>query len=333
LISKETVLNKVQELDIFQYYIDEPIRINKPIKSPLRNEKNPSFVIYKNDRHQVVFKDFAGIQGSCFDFVMEMYGLSFREAVLKIAADFNIQDEQSTLPTQNYFKPSYISKPKKTFVEEKSDTHAKYFSIVERDWEVMDKRFWSQFGINRKTLELYNVKPISKVINHVKNYEIDDSRCSIMYAYNYGNDRYKIYRPFLKSGKKYFGNTKRENIFGMAQLEDPDIKTREVILLCAGQKDVMSLYNNTAFIGIALNSETSALTTEQYNSIRSKCNHLITCYDNDDTGRARSVKLYEEYGIPYIDLREITKANDIAEYFQQGGAYQLLHKLVFFHIN
>ena len=39
-------------------------------------------------------------------------------------------------------------------------------------------------------------------------------------------------------------------------------------------------------------------------------------YDNDDTGKKMSRKIYESYAIPYIDISEFTDHKDIADYLE-----------------
>tara|TARA_R100001244_G_scaffold87816_1_gene67082 strand:+ start:89 stop:1081 length:993 start_codon:yes stop_codon:yes gene_type:complete len=326
LILKDDVLNKVDPLDIFQKYIEEPIKLNKPIKSPLREEKHPSFCIYINDNGDAQYKDFAGTQGSCFDLVMNMFGLSFIEAVQKVAQDFCV-DESQVKKEYTPIKPSYFSKTKST-ITKKVDASI-MFDIEPRDWIKMDDYFWKDYGICRNTLIEYGVIPISKVTNNIKNYTIDDYECNIMYAYSYGNNRYKFYRPLLEGGKRYFGNTKKEDIFGIKQIKESVVKIKEIIAICAGQKDVLSLLDNAGIRGVSLNSETSNLSPSQYSELRSLCNFLITIYDNDDTGNAMAYKLYEDYAIPFIEISDITKEKDIADYFRQGGDFQRLHELIF----
>ncbi len=326
MILKDDVLDKVDPLDIFQKYISEPIKIGKPIKSPLRDERHPSFCIYINDSGVAQYKDFAGTQGSCFDLVMNMFSLTFTEAVQKVAQDFCI-DESRVRKEYTPIKPSYYTRVKPAKVDKVSNQAM--FEIEKREWYKMDDYYWKDYGICRSTLIEYDVIPISKVTNVIKNYTIDDYECNIIYAYSYGNDRYKFYRPLMEGGKRYFGNTKKEDIFGLKQIERSVVKTKEIIAICAGQKDVLALNDNAGIRGISLNSETSNLSPSQYSHIRSLCNYLITIYDNDETGIAMSEKLYDEFAIPYIRLSDITKEKDIAEYFRQGGDYERLHKLIF----
>tara|TARA_R110002153_G_scaffold38297_10_gene111349 strand:+ start:2594 stop:3586 length:993 start_codon:yes stop_codon:yes gene_type:complete len=326
LILKDDVLNKVEPIDIFQKYISEPIKLNKPIKSPLREEKHASFCIYINENGDMAYKDFAGTQGSCFDLVMNMFGLSFFEAVQKVAQDFFIDDNQ-VKKIYTPIKPSYISKVKKKHSSISEDKIM--FQIEERSWAKIDDYYWQEYKICKQTLKEYNVIPISKVTNLIKNYTIDEYECNIIYAYSYGNNRYKFYRPLLDGSKRYFGNTKKEDIFGLQQIKDCVVQPKEIIAICAGQKDVLSLWDNAGIRGVSLNSETSNLTPSQYSDIRSLCNHLVTIYDNDETGRAMSIKLYEDFAIPYIELTNITEYNDIAEYFSQSADYQALHDLIF----
>ena len=54
-----------------------------------------------------------------------------------------------------------------------------------------------------------------------------------------------------------------------------------------------------------------------------------TIYDNDDTGKKMSRKIYESYAIPFIDISEFTDHKDLADYFMEGGGYLPIHERIF----
>ena len=92
---------------------------------------------------------------------------------------------------------------------------------------------------------------------------------------------------------------------------------------------MLSLWANAGLRGIAFNSETAHIQNDQYNYLRQKCEHLITIYDNDDTGKKMSRKIYESYAIPFIDISEFTDHKDLADYFMEGGGYLPIHERIF----
>src|SRR3972149_3371377 len=88
---RKAILDIIDELTLYEKYIGQNIRIGKCIKSPLREEKHPSFNIYRAVNGRVLFKDLAGDGGDIFNFVMIKYCLTFPQAVRKIAEDLGIE--------------------------------------------------------------------------------------------------------------------------------------------------------------------------------------------------------------------------------------------------
>ena len=77
------------------------------------------------------------------------------------------------------------------------------------------------------------------------------------------------------------------------------------IVICAGQKDVMSLYANTGVRGISLNSESASLDEKVYLQLRMITQDIFVCYDNDDTGYKNMNMLSNAYNIKQIKLVDI----------------------------
>lgn len=84
-ITLEKILKKVREKDIYEYYLNRRIEINKPISSPFRKDKNPSWSIFVGKRGDLVYIDFAtGETGNVIDFVKKKLLLTYRETLQTI---------------------------------------------------------------------------------------------------------------------------------------------------------------------------------------------------------------------------------------------------------
>ena len=93
LISKSEILKYFNELEIFQHYIDDEVMLGKLILSPLRREKNPSFGFFIGEGNEICFNDFKLGKGDFIQFLRLRDGLTYFEALSKVANDFNIQDD------------------------------------------------------------------------------------------------------------------------------------------------------------------------------------------------------------------------------------------------
>src|SRR6187551_3924283 len=89
---KELILKRVSEYDIFRRYLGN-FKLGGAIKSPFKKDSNPSLLIYTTGGH-VYYKDMRGgeFAGDCFTLVMQLFGLSFPEALNKLARDFGIEE-------------------------------------------------------------------------------------------------------------------------------------------------------------------------------------------------------------------------------------------------
>ncbi len=79
------ICSELKIRDVMEFY---GIRFNKKgfASCPFHTEKTPSLSIYKNR-----YKCFGcGASGSVVDFVMAYYGLTFKQAVVRLDTDFNL---------------------------------------------------------------------------------------------------------------------------------------------------------------------------------------------------------------------------------------------------
>lgn len=85
MIDTKEVMRQVDVQTAIEYYTGNRFKHGK-VSCPFHTDKTPSLSV-KNGR----FKCFScGASGSIIDFVRQMYGLSFRDAVARLAIDFNL---------------------------------------------------------------------------------------------------------------------------------------------------------------------------------------------------------------------------------------------------
>src|SRR4030043_946651 len=88
-LSIDSILEKITEYDIYKYYIRQSFKLGRIMKSPFREDKHPSFGIFKSSKYgSLLFKDLAtGKTGNCVQFVQELFNISYRESLVKILND------------------------------------------------------------------------------------------------------------------------------------------------------------------------------------------------------------------------------------------------------
>lgn len=95
-MKKETILEHVSEMDIFEEYArpfgfkKEGKAFSDPAVLP-RKQKTPSMYI-KMGKDGPYFKEFSsGDGGDCFAFVMRLFNEDFKSSILRIAKDMNLE--------------------------------------------------------------------------------------------------------------------------------------------------------------------------------------------------------------------------------------------------
>lgn len=318
---REKILDQVSEIEIFERYLGVEVKLGRAMVSPLRQEKHPSFNLYQSPSNgKIYYKDFGDERGDCFKFVMELYQCSFKEAIDVVANDFGIDTSRKDQIDKLTKAAKKIRIPQ-FFVQTKKE-----FPYARREWSEPFLKLWKKGHVTLDILNEYDVYDVLKVKVAKKEEEgffiIESSEEDPVYCYDYGNGDKKFYRPFVSNKKyKFFSNLSKDNVFGLKQLKEHVRKTgkkERLVIICAGQKDCLSLYANTGIRGLSLNSESAGVSNELYLELIQYTENILVCYDNDATGKKHAQKIKDEIGIENMDLGELVSAdivNDIFDYF------------------
>lgn len=293
--------NKIPNTWVFEHYCNlneklhgQDLKIRSLFKP---TEKTPSMCIYyKNDEY--LFKDFStGYAGDSIKLVQQLFQLDYSEAVDKLTRDF------SSLKGDPY-----------KHTEIKPESKFKVTSHIKRKWNVLDKKYWTQFGISSKYLEKYNVFPLDLVIMSKNvNDNIIESKLKGQYMYGYfkaNGDLSKVYRPKAKSLKFI-------NVKGFIQGVDQLSYKSDTLVLCSSMKDglaLMELNLNLEFI--APNSENTMIPRSRLAEYMLKYDKIYTLFDNDAAGHKAMKKYKNSYGIQglYLNL-----SKDLADSIKDFG--------------
>lgn len=293
LISKYEILKHYNELEIFQYYIEDEINLNKLILSPLREEKKPSFGFFVGEGNEICFKDFLLGAGDFIQFLRLRDGLTYFEALSKIANDFNLQED--------YICKAFIKEsitPKVRIV--KDDMLAKYTGYYlgkrSREWKAHDVLFWRQFGIGKETLDFFNVQPVDFIFIGDKCFPADKHAYCFIEVKD-GIETYKIYQPYSEN-YKWINNHNNSVWQGWQQLP----KTGELLIITKSLKDVMSLYEITGIPAIAMQSENVLPKRHVFQQLKDRFKDIELLYDNDwdkeqNWGKIFGDKFAKEFGL------------------------------------
>lgn len=329
-LTKDYILEKIDEIDIFSEYlnvddrdIERCISDDLLICSPLRVDEEPTVGFRYNKRGRLKMRDFAGyFWGDCFDLVAYIYGLSvnnkddFYRILYDIAVRFGLIVDKE-------YKEHHIAVTKKrSKVIRKGGKHKIEFKA--RAWNKSDLDYWKVIFKNEqycsKYLDYFKVYPVDYYWIDIdsqpepKYYYKRNDPC---YAYYFGKDAkgiddIKLYFPMRKhNGKLPRFITNSNNIGGLDYLP-PKV---DYLLITKSYKDMCSLYSfitpmNPRVGIITLVSESTPLSEIEYNDLADKViktfrntdiKAVFTLLDFDLTGIRMSNKMRKEFKtIPFF---------------------------------
>lgn len=286
VITKEFILSRVSEEEIFKKYLGLEPTERGSYTNPLRpTDTSPGCSFYVNPQGVWKFKDYAArYNWDCFNVVEFSYGLTFKEALIRIAIDFNIIDGNST-NTYRVIK----SKKIKSIPE---------IRIARRPWTKEDYKFWARLKATPERLEFFKVYPAQRAwlvydgeLHLAYDYNSKDP-CYIYHFPHYGSYEYKLYFPFRQKGKFIHTNSK---IFqGYEQLP----KHAENLLITKSYKDVIAIDffsgDYDLYSGAPM-SETVVILPELFTDLYNRFDNIGTLFDFDRTGITLARKYEKDY--------------------------------------
>jgi AAA domain/Homeodomain-like domain/CHC2 zinc finger/Toprim-like len=307
MITKEAILEQATSKEIFDYFLapftdGRVLRNGECILSPFRDEKNPSFNIYKVD-DDWLFKDFAGESGNCFTFVMNRFNLSFPEALKKINDDM-------TLRIGNVKEGLSLTKCKVI--------SNNLYRTVNKEFSKTELSYFEDYGITEGTLIKYGIMSIDTYRATSKKtgnpYSGDSSQDNFIIGYAYGENAIKIYMPKAKGMRFLFlGDTQKDFIFGMKELPEKG----KLVFIAAGEKDLLALVSH-GLNAITLKSEAAHFPEEVFEELQTRFTDVVVLYDNDEEGLKYSKKTATNLGAKRIILPDMDGGKDVSDYFKLG---------------
>jgi len=315
-LTKENIFKRITSYDIFRYYSEHFVEVDKSFISDFRDEKNPScrvgFI-----RGELLYTDFGTNKSyRAINFVMEKEGLGYVEALNRINVDFNLQLGIYGISKNN----SSIKSPKTYGSIKHRESKTKVIQIKARAFNKEDEEFWNTYSIQLTTLQKFNICAISDFWIDGFHYFPD----KLSYSYNfYFEDnlfRRKIYQP-LNSKFKWFSNGGK-----VIQGEILLPKQGDLLVITKSFKDVISLYE-MGYTAIAPTSESSFVPDTYFEKQQSRFKNIIGLYDNDAAGKKFSTKFSETYKIPFVEIPLEYGCKDISDYVKEYGKENAINLL------
>jgi DNA primase len=315
---------------------------------PFHGEKTPSFSVTEDENLFYCFGCHKG--GSIFSFIMEMEGISFLEAVRKLAEKTGVSlpesDDSQPIDQQvNSLKELY-SKLAKTFS----------FFLTGKSEGSRALAYLKERGLTLETIETFNLgyAPADRGwlyrFLRGKNYSAEFLAESGLFSSKYPeiclfSDRLMFPicnrrgeavafggRKLGEGEPKYINSPetslykKRDILYGLSKVL-PVIRKQRKVYLVEGYFDVLAFYQSGA--GGAIAPLGTAFTREQAALIKRYVNEAFLVFDGDKAGieaAKKSIPVMEEAGLE-SSVVELPGASDPADILQKGAPDSLIKAL------
>lgn len=301
-ITRDNILKKISEEDIFEKYLGIKPDYGKQFCNPLREDKNPGCQFYLDSRNRIKFIDPArGFNWDCFNVVEYLEKTTFKEAIKIVAVDFSLIDGRRSNPVI----ARQVAQKEKVGIR-----------IKRRDWILDDAHYWhTKYYQTRIDLQFHTTFPVSHAwyervgVLELFYYHKPGDPC---YAYHFGNYDYKLYFPFREKGNR-FRQTKGDIIQGLQQLPEKG----HILIITKSFKDVMcinKLGKPYGIYAIAPMSETQVISKEIIDNLMLRFDYVFTLFDFDRTGITLLRKYEKQYNIPWLLFGKKFKIQGIKDF-------------------
>lgn len=268
--TRQKLIDAIGDQNIFEYYFEQEINLNKCYQSVLRSDNNFSTGFYLSEHGHLVYNDFAtGKKLDCVAFVAAKFDISYYKAIDTIAIDFGLLEG---IKSSN--KKALIIKRTPLVKQER------VIKIIAIPYTGFHLAFWSVYGVTAAELKANNIYAVDELsINDWIVPKVDDD---IRFAYlikHEGNSYLKIYSPYNKEFK-WVSSAPMEAIFGLETLP----YMNKTLLICKSQKErviAKKLFTDV----IAIQAEnTGAINKQIIEQLKKQYDRIIYFGDNDKPG-------------------------------------------------
>ncbi len=319
-LSKDKILDHTTQENIYLHFLGLTKIPEKPILSPLKEEKNPSFDLYYENQILKFKCHTSGLNGDVWQFVAYLNNLDvktqFNEVLQIVAKEMNIENliiSNSTTVKNKSLQPNTTKIATTVATNCNND-----YSITDLQPKIAPLPTNTETTTVATTLQQNcneietNLQP-KKLIVATR----DFTNLDLEYWNNLGVnknilEKYKVH-SILSSGfdaKKLFKTNDKtvsfayeiNGLFKKYTPEQPEHKVKKSLIphlknvvfgleqlpaekvknliICEGEKDVI-IASSRGFIAVTLGSATNNPTTEQITTLQQRCENLFICYDDD----------------------------------------------------
>lgn len=272
----------------------------KAINSPIRQDRNPSFTVFKSDIGLWIYKDFStGDSGNIFTFLMKKYGITYKQALEKVKNNTNL----SPLNLKNYIKST-----KKEEIQ---------IDFIDCPFEERHKLYWNKYKLDEEFLRENNVFAVSHWGFNGNLRKVQQSR--IVFAY-WAKDINKV--KILQIGKDVTKADKWKNTVPNSYLWNFPEEHCNQLWVVKSLKDALCLKKHFSFCTTATQNEDAAILRPNMPKILSVCSDIVLCFGADDMAVKNCKIIQKEFNTKYFNTPKYYLkygAVDVADVIAQYG--------------
>jgi hypothetical protein len=341
-VTKESILALYDEEYLFKYYcppfkgLNIPFCAEPEVRSSSKPDTKPSCRISRLSKG-IYYKDFgsASLALDIWNYIEAKYGLTYHEALDKVALDMGIIDSPLIVSKSNeYNELISISNNSNTSVKNPVILEApKELLIKRRGWNNNDAEYWyNNYYINKDLLEEFDVHAITDYWIDDIHYEAEElAYCYIYYYYN-GVLLKKIYQPQSKT-RKWKSNINKTVVQGIVNIP----KQHDLLFITSSMKDILTL-RVLGYYAVAPNNEMTWLPEEVWEKFKIRYSNIYILFDSDSSGLDSSSKFSQKYNIPYIYIPPSNflpnkRGKDHSDFIKESHNLNLVKKIIDTRIN
>lgn len=308
-VTSELIFRHITDYDIFYAYRDGDIEIGGIESSKFREDINASAGFYVNSKNKIIYSDIAtGEKLDCFAYVSKLFGLTYKQALIKVAVDFGLTGQ---IPKYYKADPNEVA--------HKREKEEKRIEILEDTWSKGYIDYWKQFYLTKEEIE-QDVKPVKALFINGK--IIPNYAKTIRFAYPLTHESktyYKVYSPYAEKGNyRWINNIPLYMPFGITTLP---FKSKTLIITKA-LKDVLIFRKHFSEVIGLQNESMSALRDVTIQYLKKKYKTIYINTDLDAAGK-EALNYFVGKGFEPLMLPDLiyTKhgLKDIADFTKEFG--------------
>ncbi|WAA10389.1 DNA primase [Fervidibacillus albus] len=356
-IPEEKIEEIRQAVDIVDV-VSEYVQLKKQGRNyfglcPFHDEKTPSFSV--SPEKQIFHCFGCGAGGNIFSFLMDLEGLSFQEAAIKLAEKGNVELHLHAGDTQK-------RQPKKQDVM--IDVHEllrKFYHhlLVNTKQGQEALEYLYQRGFTDDTIEEFQIgyapggwdkslkfltgrgyeepllTQLGLIIRREDGTYFDRFRDRIMFPiYNDKGNTVAFSGRMFKEGEPKYLNSPETVLFQKSQLlynfhrSRPSIRKKQTAVLFEGFADCISAYRAGVTNGVATMG--TALTDNHIQLLKRNAERIVLCFDSDDAGKEAVLKageMIQRAGLT-VEVALVPDGKDPDEYIRKHGPEKFMHEVI-----